>query len=264
MYVSPTDTAGPKALVSSLRRGARREREPMGVEVGAGPGGDEATSGFLGRLCLADASALLALGRARSYPGRSAIFFEGDDAHEVLIVDSGQVKVTVTSTDGREVVLAVLGPGELLGELSAVDGAPRSASATALNRVGLTAIDLARFNNFVDEHHPVALALLHCVAERLRQASQRQVEFGTLDALGRVCRRLTEMMDRYGHPHGTSIEIVAPLSQTELAGWAGLSREAVVKALAALRALGWVTTKGHTITVIDPSAIRARAAIANP
>jgi CRP-like cAMP-binding protein len=217
--------------------------------------------GFLGCLRPDDGAALLGLGRSRSYPARSVLFFEGDDAHEVLILNRGEVKVTVTSQEGREVVLAVLGPGELLGELSAVDGAPRSASASALGPVTLTAIDLARFNTFIDEHHEAAVALLRCVAVRLREASRRQVEFGTLDALGRVCGRLTEMMDRYGRPNGTRMEIVAPLSQTEVAGWAGLSREAVVKAFAALRALGWLATKGHIITVIDPAAVRARAQV---
>jgi CRP/FNR family cyclic AMP-dependent transcriptional regulator len=220
-----------------------------------------AADGFLGCLSPEDGAALLGLGRSRSYPARSVLFFEGDDAHEVLILNRGEVKVTVTSLEGREVVLAVLGPGELLGELSAVDGAPRSASASALSPVTLTTIDLARFNAFIDGHHGAALALLRCVAVRLREASRRQVEFGTLDALGRVCGRLTEMMDRYGRPNGAKMEIIAPLSQTEIAGWAGLSREAVVKALAALRALGWLTTKGHTITVIDPAAVRARAQV---
>jgi len=216
-------------------------------------------TGFLGRLCPDDASALLGLGRSRRYPARSAVFFQGDDAHEVLIIRSGQVKVTVCGADGRDVVLDVLGPGELLGELSAIDGAPRSAAAAALGAVELVAVDLAAFNGFVDDHHAVAVALLRSVAGRLRDTTRRQVEFGTVDALGRVCGRIVEMMDRYGRPNGGRVEIAAPLSQSELGGWAGLSREAVVKALAALRALGWVTTTGRTITVLDAAALRARA-----
>ena len=120
--------------------------------------GDDATvtaspGGFLGRLTPDDAAALVGLGRVRRYPARSALFFEGDDAHEVLIITSGEVKVTVTSPDGREVVLDVLGPGELLGELSAIDGAPRSAGAATLGAVELVAVDVARFNQFVDDHH---------------------------------------------------------------------------------------------------------------
>ena len=138
------------------------------------------------------------------------VFFEGDDAHEVLIITSGEVKVTVTSPDGREVVLDVLGPGELLGELSAIDGAPRSAGVATLGAVGLVAVDVARFNQFVDDHHRVAVALLRSVAGRLRHTTRRQVEFGTVDALGRVCGRIVEMMDRYGHPNAGRVDDRGP------------------------------------------------------
>jgi CRP/FNR family transcriptional regulator, cyclic AMP receptor protein len=100
---------------------------------------------------------------------------------------------------------------------------------------------------------------MRSVAGRLRDTSRRQVEFGTVDALGRVCGRLAEMMDRYGHPDGRRVNITTPLSQSEMGAWAGLSREAVVKSLAALRALGWISTTGRTITIIDPAAVRARA-----
>jgi CRP-like cAMP-binding protein len=200
------------------------------------------------------------LGRVRRYPARSVLFFEGDDAHEVLIIQSGEVKVTMISSEGREVVLDVLGPGELLGELSAIDGAPRSAGAAALGAVELVAVDLARFNQFIDEHHSAAVALLRSVAGRLRHTTRRQVEFGTVDALGRVCGRIVEMMDRYGRQtDGARVVLNAPLSQSELGGWTGLSREAVVKALAALRALGWIATTGRSMTVIDPAAVRGRA-----
>jgi len=221
-----------------------------------------APTGFVARLTPPDAAALVGLGRVRRYPARSVVFFEGDDAHEVLIIKSGSVKVTVTSLDGREVVLDVLGPGELLGELSAIDGAARSAGAAALGAVELVAIDLDRFNHFVDERHGAAVALLRSVAGRLRHTTRRQVEFGTVDALGRVCGRIVEMMDRYGHPDGNRVDVAAPLSQSELGGWTGLSREAVVKALSALRALGWIATTGRTITVIDAAALRVRAGVA--
>jgi CRP-like cAMP-binding protein len=218
-------------------------------------------TGFLGRLDPADGEALVALGRARHYPSRSVVFFEGDDAHEVLIVTGGQVKVTITSVDGREIVLDVLGEGDILGELSAIDGAPRSASASALSAVDVLVIDLDRFNEFLEAHHPVAVTLLRSVTDRLRSTTRRQVEFGTVDALGRVCGRIAEMMERYGERDGASVTIPSPLSQTDLAGWSGLSREAVVKALGALRALEWITTSGRTITVTDPAALRARAGV---
>jgi CRP/FNR family transcriptional regulator, cyclic AMP receptor protein len=199
------------------------------------------TAVFLDRLDPQRRTELLGLGRIRRYPAHSVLFFDGDEAHDVLIVRSGKVKLSVT-LEAREVVLDVLGAGDILGELSAIDGGPRSASATALTNVDVTAITHDVFSRYVDAHGSVAVGLMRSVAARLRDASRRQVEYGALDAVGRVCRRLVEMMDRYGRPDGDRVIIDAPLSQADIAAWAGLSREAVVKALHALRVLGWVTT----------------------
>ncbi len=96
--------------------------------------------------------------------------------------------------------------------------------------------------NFLAEHPAASLMLLRCMASRLRDASRRQVEYGALDAVGRVCRRLVELMDRYGTPmpgEGVAgVRIDAPLTQGDIAAWAGLSREAVVKALHAAAQAG--------------------------
>jgi CRP/FNR family cyclic AMP-dependent transcriptional regulator len=102
---------------------------------------------------------------------------------------------------------------------------------------------------------------MRSVASRLRDASQRQAEYGARDAVGRVCRRLVEMMDRHGRAEGGGVMIDAPLSQTDIAAWAGLSREAVVKALHALQVLGRVTTGARTITVLDVEAVMSRASV---
>ena len=222
------------------------------------------SGGFFVRLDPADAVALAALGRSRTFPAKSVLFFQGDDAHEVVIVRSGQVKVSAVGLDGREVVLDVLGAEEILGELSAIDGEPRSATATALTPTSATVIEIDRFRAFVSERPAVAVELLRAVTERLRGASRRQVEFGTVDGLGRVCARLVDLMARYGRPDRVGIAITAPLSQQEIGSWSGLSREAVVKALHALRCLGWIETGGRTIKVTDPAAVRARAAVDVP
>jgi CRP/FNR family transcriptional regulator, cyclic AMP receptor protein len=219
-----------------------------------------ASGRFFAQLDPADAAALTGLGRSRIYPPKSVLFFEGDDAHEVLIVRDGQVKVSASGLDGREVVLDVLSTEDLLGELSAIDGGPRSATAIALTKTTVLVIEIERFRVFVAERPAVAVALLRAVTERLRGTSRRQVEFGTVDGLGRVCARLVNLMARYGRPGQAGVEITAPLSQQEIGAWAGLSREAVVKALHALRCLGWVQTEGRTITVVDPTAVRSRAA----
>jgi CRP-like cAMP-binding protein len=226
-------------------------------EAGTGNG---VSDGFCARLEEADAAALSALGRTRTLPPRAVLFFEGDEAHEVVTVRSGQIKVSAAGLDGREVVLAVLGPDDILGELSAIDGGRRSATATALTQTTVTIIEIDRFRAFLSERPAVAVELLRAVTGRLRGASRRQVEFGTVDGLGRVCARLVDLMARYGRPGEVGVAISAPLSQQEIGSWAGLSREAVVKALHALRCLGWVETHGRTITVADPAAVRNRAA----
>ena len=167
-----------------------------------------------------------------------------------MIVEHGDVKLTTIALNGQEVVLDVLGSGELLGELSAIDGTARSATAVALTDVELTSIPIDRFLAFLQEH-PVAMgALLSVVIRRLRSANRRQLEFSTSDALGRVCARLDELADRYGaSDDGKGVHIELAITQTELAQWCGLSREAVVKALRKLRQLGWIHTDDGTITI---------------
>jgi CRP/FNR family cyclic AMP-dependent transcriptional regulator len=214
-------------------------------------------AGFLGCLADDDVTALFALGRERRFRARSVLFFEGDDAHDVFVVLTG-VKVALTSADGREVVLDVVGAGDILGELSAIDGGPRSATATALGEATSLVVPLHGFNQFVAARSAVAVTLLRLVAARLRDSSRRQFEFGAVDALGRVCGRLVEMLARYGEGDGDRV-VRSPFSQQDLAGWAGLSREAVVKALQAMRALGWITMEGRAIRVLDEDAVRARA-----
>lgn len=216
---------------------------------------------FLGRLDARHRDGLLALGRARRHPAQSILFFEGDEAHDVVVVRAGEVKVAHT-VEGREVVLDVLTGGDVLGELSAVDGGPRSATATALTTVEVTTIPAGAFMAFLGEHPDAGLTLLRCIAGRLRDASRRQVEYGALDGLGRVCRRLVELVDRYGEAADpTGVRIAGPLTQGDIAAWAGLSREAVVRALHGLRTLGWVATTPRSITVLDVDAVVARAGL---
>ena len=218
------------------------------------------TASFLDRLDAAQRDELLALGHTRRYPAQSIIFFEGDAAHDVVLIRTGELKISAT-VDDREVVLDVLGPGDILGEVAAIDGLPRSATLTTLTASEVLRIPAATFMDHLAARPAAALVLMRCLAARVRDASRRQVEYGALDAVGRVCRRLVELMDRYGEPTAAGMAISGPLTQGEIAAWAGLSREAVVKALHGLRTLGWVTTTPRSITVVDIDAVTFRAAI---
>lgn len=196
----------------------------------------------------------------RCYPAHSIVFFEGDVAHDVVVVRTGVLKISAT-VEGREVVLDVLGSGDIVGEVAAVDGLARSATLTTLTATGVVRIPLHVFTAFVAERPNVALVLLRGMAGRLRDASRRQVEYGALDAIGRVCRRLIELMDRFGQQTAAGVTISGPLTQGEIAAWAGLSREAVVKALHTLRKIGWLATTPRSITVGDVDAVTTRASL---
>lgn len=198
-------------------------------------------------------------GAVRRFRAGDALFREGDDPFEVVLLESGSVKLTKLSEGGSEIVLDLREPGAVIGELSAIDRLPRSATATAVSDVEIVTITVDRFIEFLDRHPDAHRRLLVHVVARLRFADGRQLELVSSDALGRVCARLDESLARSDvETPSDGVRFDLGLTQTELAQWCGLSREAVVKALHRLRDLGWIATDGSMITVHDLAALRAR------
>ncbi|MDN5930941.1 MAG: Crp/Fnr family transcriptional regulator [Pseudonocardia sp.] len=214
---------------------------------------------FLARLDEADRAELAARGRHRRWPVGASLFLEGDRATTVVVVVSGRVKVFSLTEQGEEVVLAVRGPGALLGELSAIDGGERSTSVSALEPVVALVVPVPGFVAFLNGHGSAAMVLMRLITSRLRDADRKRVEFGAYDIAARVAGRLVELADRFGEPDPHGVRISVPLSQDELAGWVGASREAVAKALRVLRDRGLVTTGRRTMTVLDLDGLRGRA-----
>ena len=210
-------------------------------------------------LSVSDLGQLRQLGTRRALPAGATLFLEGDPPYDLMIIESGDVKLVTTALNGQETLLDVLSAGEVLGELSAIDGTPRSAMAVALTAVELTSIPVDRFLAFLQQHPASMGALLAVMVRRLRLSNRRQLEFTTSDALGRVCARVDELAERYGSADAPDeVHIDLPITQTELAQWCGLSREAVVKALRKLRDLEWISTADGAVTVLDRAAVRAR------
>jgi CRP-like cAMP-binding protein len=209
---------------------------------------------YLSRLGDADREELLALGHRRRYRRGATLFSEGDHSTHVVLILSGEVRVSYMTDSGREIFFATKGVGDLLGELSAIDGRPRSATAMTLGPTELMVIDGADFMGFVSSHPQASLLLLRMLGARLRDADRRQVEFGALDTVERVARRLLELA-----PAGAADEeVLIPISQQELAAWTGSSREAVNKALAVLRGPGWVATRRGGVVLLDRSGLERR------
>lgn len=214
---------------------------------------------FLAGLDDADAAALLACGARRRWPRHATLFNEGDRSDHVVILLSGRAKVSSFAPTGGEVVLAVRGPGALIGELAAIDGGDRSATVSALEPLEALVIPPAEFTGFLQLHGRATFLLLRMLSERLRDADRKRIEFGTADITGRVAGRLVELAERFGEPEGAGVRVAVPLSQEELAGWTGASREAVSRALRSLRSRGWIDTGRRSVTIHNLDALRHRA-----
>lgn len=211
---------------------------------------------FLDRLTADGRSALEAAGAERRHRKGAVLFREGDYNTSVLVVLDGTLKLTKLAIDGREVILDLRGSGDVLGELAAVDGSPRSATGTFLTSGRALHLTGTAFNALIDSEPSIAAATLRTVAHRLRDASDRQLEFGTADAMSRVCARLVQLTEGLAAQPDGSIQLNSPLSQQELADWAGVSRDAVVRALKTARDLGWLETGRQAFVIKDLAELR--------
>lgn len=203
---------------------------------------------------------LLARGDRRRLRRGSTLFVEGDASDRVFLLLRGRAKIFTTDQSGREAVLAIRGPGDLLGELSAVDGGARSASAAALEPVELLSIPGAAFRSALADEPGLAHVLLTVVVARLRDSDRKRAEFGGADATRRVARRILELATRYGEAQADgTVAVTLPLSQEDLAAWTGSSREAVSRAVGDLRRAGLVETGRRTVSVLDAAGLRRRS-----
>ena len=220
--------------------------------------GGHPDSGFFGELDPADRTSLLELSRRRRFPAGSTLMSAGQTGTDVMVLVSGRVKVTYLTEDGREAILDFRGPGELLGELSVLDGSTRSNTIQAIEAVDALAMSATEFKALVASSPTLANALLQHVIRRSKDSDRKLVEFGASHTIGRVAARLVELVERFGTATPAGHVIDLPISQEELAGWTGSSREAVAKALHTLRDGGLITTERRRITVRDLARLERR------
>jgi CRP/FNR family transcriptional regulator, cyclic AMP receptor protein len=211
---------------------------------------------WLEALAPSDAEAFRALCRGRRYGPGVVLFHHGDEPGAVAAILGGWVKLMIPGRQGKDVILGFVGPGELLGDVAALDGRPRSATAQAVDAVHALLVTRVAFEHFVTERPSVALALMRSLARRLRSADAQQMEFAAYDVVGRVAQRLVDLCDEHGEPHERGVLAGLALSQDELAAWTASSREAVAKSLQILRGLGWIETHRRRIVVLDLGALR--------
>ncbi|MDH6579325.1 CRP/FNR family cyclic AMP-dependent transcriptional regulator [Kitasatospora sp. MAP5-34] len=183
---------------------------------------------------------------------------EGDIADRVVLLQRGLVKVTAVSATGFTSLLALRGPDELLGELSCVDGGPRSATATAMGEVAGVAVPAPRFAALMEAHGGLALAVLRCVAVRLRESDVGRADLGALPTIARTALVLARLSQSYGTPVPDAADCMArrlTVNQQELAGAVGASRESVVRVLRVLTEHRLIVVSRGQVVVRDPAVL---------
>lgn len=186
------------------------------------------------------------------------IFQQGEQGESLFVIAEGLVKVWVSSGDGGEMVLATLRTPDAFGELSAVDGRPRSASATALEPTTLVALDRATLLDAVHRHPGVADGMMRALGGLARRITEQTSDLVFLDLGGRLAKALAALADRDGRAEGDAIVLTLPLTQTELAEMVGGSRQSVNHILRTFEDRGFLEIRGREVVISDLEGLRHR------
>lgn len=207
---------------------------------------------FERRLTAAEWESVRDLGRSVRYPDGHIVMHQGDRNQTVFAIESGEIRITVASSEGSEAVVGVRREGEFVGEMSAFDGLPRSASSVTRGPATLWVLPAGRFRDLLTRHPDMALHLLSVLARRLRElGDQHALRSHELSA--RVAFRLSALVEETGR---TELQI----TQKELADWVGATREATSRVLIELRRESIVHTGRGRIEILDTDGL-ARYAV---
>jgi CRP/FNR family cyclic AMP-dependent transcriptional regulator len=187
------------------------------------------------------------------------LFHEGDSGDRLYVVTDGKIKLGRTSADGRENLLAILGPGQMFGELSLFDPGPRSATATAVTPCTLLSLGHDELLRWLEDQPSVARGMLNQLAARLRKTSDVVADLVFSDVPGRVAKALLDLSRRFGRTADDGIHVHHDLTQEELAQLVGASRETVNKALADFAMRGWLRLEPRSVVLIEVERLRRRA-----
>lgn len=187
------------------------------------------------------------------------LFRKGDPGDALCIIKKGRIKISLSSGVGDEVILAIFSDTDFFGEMSLVDGEPRSADATALDSVDLLLLRRSDFISFICTNSNAMLAVLQSLSQRLRQADDLLHDTCFLNVSGRFAKKLVELASAYGRLDGDTISIDLGLTQKDLASMVGATRESINKELRVLREKGLVTIEEQVICIHNLERLKRRA-----
>ena len=211
---------------------------------------------LLGRLSRRAREALLQLGTPVGYDAHERIIRQGDSARHTLLILEGLVKIVVDTERGRDVVLAVRGPGDLLGEMATLERRPRAAHVITCVPVKGRIIHSPDLGDFLEHRPDACLAVARVLSERLRGSDRRGIDFMVCPAPVRVARALLEVTQRWGENSGAGRGSGIPLSQKDIASLAGTGLSSVEKAFKLLEEAGALDRRYRRVLVTDVSRLR--------
>jgi CRP/FNR family transcriptional regulator, cyclic AMP receptor protein len=206
-----------------------------------------------------DAEALAAQFDYVEVPRGSVVFTEGEPGESLYIVLSGKIKLGRHTPDGRENLVAVMGPSDQFGELSLFDPGPRISTAVAVTDARLARMSKQALRAWIGERPAIAEQLLRVLARRLRRTNAMLADLIFTDVPGRVAKQLLQLAQRFGTMEGGNLRVTHDLTQEELAQLVGASRETVNKALADFAQRGWLRLEGKSVVILDRDRLARRA-----
>jgi len=214
---------------------------------------------LLGELDEPEMAELVGLGHVARYAAEELIFAKGDPGDCLFAILKGQIGIHTSSEGGKVMMLNILNPGDVLGEIALIDGRERTAGATALRPSELFRIDRRDFIPFLERHPRLAIRLLGVLCGRLRWVSENIEDAVFHDVPRRLAKWLLKLADEYGQATPAGIRIAQGMSQEDLAGLLGVTREIVNKSLKALKTANAITYSKGFLVLTDLRLIRDMA-----
>jgi CRP/FNR family transcriptional regulator, cyclic AMP receptor protein len=189
--------------------------------------------------------------RQRRYRESEIIFHRDDPGVALYIILSGKVKIHNETVEGGDVIHAVFSDGEFFGELSLLDGAERSADVSTIEATEVLVLTREDLLECIKQHPQIGINILSVLAKRIRNLNEAVKALSSLDVNGRLAMQLLSLARDHGIQEAEGVKIAVRLTQTDMAGLTGASRESINKALGRLRRRGYLTVDdNHHITLL--------------
>ncbi len=197
----------------------------------------------------------------RRYPAGQALFHMGDEGGSLHLIERGRVKITIPSSSGEELILAIRSAGDLLGELSLFDGKSRSATVLALEETVTLCLHRGDLLALMRNRFDVVEKILGVLARKIRETDMLLADVHFLDITSRLAKKILDLGDTFGIREGGQVRIGVKVTQKDLASMIGATRESINKQLKSLRDQGLVRISGGTIEILNRERLVQKARI---